>query len=67
MFLRKQALTLIILSILLTPTIVVGAQSRPGYVYDYAYLLDESEIGAIEDLCAEIDNNITAEVVVVIL
>jgi uncharacterized protein len=66
-FLRKQALTLIILSILLTPTIIVGAQSRPGYVYDYAYLLDESEIGAIEDLCAEIDNNITAEVVAVIL
>ena len=56
-----------VLAILLTPLSVVKAQSRPGYVYDYAYLLGEDEISAIDSLCTDIDNNITAEVVLVIL
>ena len=43
------------------------AQSRPGYVYDYGYLLYDDEIAAIESLCIDIDNNTTAEVVVVTL
>ncbi|HHL41328.1 MAG TPA: hypothetical protein ENJ36_01560, partial [Candidatus Bathyarchaeota archaeon] len=65
--LRKQGLVLIILAVLFSPTLVIKAQSRPGYVYDYGYLLYQDEVEAIESLCIDIDNNTTAEVVVVIL
>ena len=65
--LRKQGLVLIILAVLVSPTLVIKAQSRPGYVYDYGYLLYQDEVEAIESLCIDIDNNTTAEVVVVIL
>lgn len=50
-----------------TPVVAVNAQSRPGYVYDFADILFTSEEDAIEALCTDIDEVTTAEVVVVTL
>ena len=65
--LKCKGLIFIVIAILISPTILVSAQSRPGYIYDYANILLESELNAIDTLCAEIDVNTTAEVVVIIL
>ena len=57
---------MLILIIILTPNYTCIAQ-RPGYVYDYAYILTEIEIEAIEDLCTQIDTSTTNEIVIIIL
>jgi uncharacterized protein len=45
----------------------VNAGSRPGYVYDFAYVLDEYESAVITQLCSDIDNATTSEIVIVTL
>ncbi|MBD3171270.1 hypothetical protein GF326_02235 [Candidatus Bathyarchaeota archaeon] len=51
---------------ILTPSLTCIAQ-RPGYIYDYAHILTEIEIEALEDLCTQIDMNTTNEIIIVIL
>jgi uncharacterized protein len=53
--------------LLLLIVVPVNAGSRPGYVYDYAYMLDEYEAAVITQLCNDVDNATTAEIVVVTL
>ena len=45
----------------------MNAGSRPGYVYDNAYMLDEYEEAVITQLCSDVDDATTAEIVVVTL
>ena len=63
---RKQALFLIVL-LAVVPVSLVRAGSRPGYVYDYAGLLDEFEYQALESLCKDVDDLTTNEIVVITL
>jgi len=45
----------------------VNAGSRPGYVYDNAHVLDEYEAAVITQLCSDVDDATTAEIIVVTL
>jgi uncharacterized protein len=46
---------------------LASAAIRGRYVYDYVGLLNDSEKGAIESLCLDVDANTTAEIVIVII
>lgn len=63
---RKSSLILLVI-LAIIPVSFVHAGSRPGYIYDYAGLLDEFEIGALESLCEDVDDLTTNEIVVVTL
>jgi uncharacterized protein len=63
---RRRLLPLVGLLLLLV-VVPVNAGSRPGYVYDSAYVLDEYEASVVTHLCSDVDDAITAEIVVVTL
>lgn len=46
---------------------IVSATVRGRYVYDYVSVLTDSEKGVIESLCLDVDQNTTAEIVIVII
>jgi len=60
----RQALTLTLLVFTSFSFLHAGAL-RPGYVYDYAYILTEAEAQAIAGVCRTADNVTGAEIVVV--
>lgn len=60
----RQALTLALL-VFTWSSFLHARALRPGYVYDYAYLLTEAEAQAIAGVCRAADNVTGAEIVVV--
>lgn len=63
----KGFTVILILFVSLTHVQTVDASSRPGYVYDFAGILDELDEAAIESLCEEVDVATRIEIVVVTL
>lgn len=54
----------IVLALYCVPVVLA---SRPQYVYDRAGVLSASEVSSISELCADVEKNSTAEIVVVTL